>query len=129
MSSSTTNGARQARLAWCSCSASPSSSSSSAVSFRSIACWGKNEEFLARPLPLRRVLRAGAALFDPADPDHRADVVVERPLPNLPAAIAVAALVSGLSRRSLMDAGDAGDADRRALDRRNCNAARRGRGV
>src|ERR1700722_16085555 len=110
MSSSTTNGAPQARSAWCSCSASPSSSLSSAASFRSIACWARNEDVLARPHPLRRVLRAGAALFDPANPDHRADVVVERPLPHLPAAVAVAALVSRLSRRSLLEAGGAGEA-------------------
>src|SRR4029077_20116265 len=119
MSSSTTKGARQARSAWCCCSASPSSSSSSAASFRSIASWGKNEEFLARPHPLRRGLRGGGGLFYPADPDHRADVVVERPLPHLSAAVAVAALVPGLSRRPGLDAGDAGDADRRALDRRH----------
>ena len=63
-----------------------SSSSSSAASFRSIACWGKNEDVFASPHRLRRVLRAGAAVLDPADPDHRADVVVERPLPDFSAA-------------------------------------------
>ena len=65
-----------------------------------------------------RDLRAGAALSHPADPDHRADVVLGRALPELSAAVAVAALVRGIFRQSGLDAGDPRDAD-------GCGAHRR----
>src|ERR1700716_3717996 len=129
MSSSTTNGARQAPSAWCCWSASSSFSSSSAGSFRSTAYWDKNEEFLARPHRLRRLLRAGAALPDLAGADHCADVVLEHPLPDLPAAVAVAALVPGIYRQYGLDAGDPRHLRGCGAHRIDCNAARRRRGL
>src|SRR5882762_5262558 len=99
MSSFTINGARRAPSAWCCWSASSPFSSSWGASFRSIAYWGKDEDARARPHRLRAVLRAGAPLSDPAGVDHRADVVVQHPLPDVSAALAVAALVSGIHRQ------------------------------
>ena len=86
------------------------------------------EMTMSRPshCPLRDQ-RAGAALSDPAGADHRADLVLQRALPDLPAAVVLAALVSAIFRQPGLDAGDAGDADGRAPHRGYRDAARRRR--
>src|SRR3981081_2652350 len=105
MSTSTTNGARRAPSASCCSPALLPSSSSPAGSSPSIASWVRNDDALARPHRLCSVLRAGAALPDLAGADHRTDVVFQRPLPQLSAAVAIAALVSGVYRQFDLDAG------------------------
>src|SRR5437667_10321926 len=111
MSNSTTSGAPPAPSAWCCWSRSARSSLPSVASFRSIACWGKNDDVAPIPHCSGRDLRAGAALSHPADPDHRADVVLGCALLEFSAAVAVAALVSGIYRQFGLDAGNPRDAD------------------
>src|SRR5262245_4810962 len=129
MSSSTTNSVPPARWPSCCWSACCWSSSSSVASSPSIVCWGRNEDSLTRPDRLVHRLRAGAGLSDPAGADHRADLVLQRTLPDLPAAIVVVALVRAVFLQFGLDAGHARHADGGCLDRSHRHAARRRRGV
>src|SRR5947209_18729504 len=117
MSSFTTSSGLRARSPWCCSPACSRSSSSSAASSRSIACWGKNDAMVARPNCPLCDQRAGAGLSDPAGADHRADLLLQRALPDLPAAVLLAALVSAVFLQFRLDAGDAGYADGPASDR------------
>src|ERR1700674_3525147 len=98
MSNSTISGAPQAPSELYYSSAYRSSSSSSAGSFRSIACWRRDETLLATPDHLRAALRRRLALSGAADSDRRTDVVFERAISDLSAALAFAALVPGIHR-------------------------------
>src|SRR5687767_12594781 len=106
MSNSTTSGARPAPSASCCFSACWRYSRSSAASSRSTRCWGRNEIASPAALRLRPLRRTGAALPDPAAAHYRTDVLLEYALPDLPAALFLAALVPGILRQSKLDAGD-----------------------
>src|ERR1700761_8749555 len=107
MSNSTTSGVLRAPSASSCLPACRSSSSSSVDSFHSIACWRRDETHLTAPDHLRAALRGRPALSGAADFDCRTDVVFERAIPDLSAAVAFAALVPGIRRQSGLDAGDA----------------------
>src|SRR3984957_5324721 len=111
MSNSTTSGGLRAPSASSCSPAWRSSSSASVDSFPPIACWGQQETPLAGRDHLRAALRGCPALSGAADFDCRTDVVFERAIPDLSAAVAFAALVPGIHRQSGLDAGDAGHFD------------------
>src|SRR3954464_9051483 len=125
MSSSTTSSAPRARSPSCCSLACSRSSSPSAASSRSIAYWGRNDAIVARPDRPLCDQRAGAGLPDPAGADYRADLLLQRALPDLPAAVVLAALVSAVFLQRSLDAGDAGDADGGTPDGGDRDAARR----
>ncbi len=94
----------------CCWSASPPCSGSPPGWFPSSASWEPADAGLApRPPRARHRRRPGAAVPGAADPDRGADVVLERPVPHLPAARLLLALVRGLLRQPGLDAGGAGE--------------------
>src|SRR5579862_6839398 len=125
MSNSTTSGVPRAPSVSSCSSAYRSSSSSSAGSFRSIACWRRDETLLAAPDHLRSALRGDFALPGAADFDCRPDVVFECAIPDLSAALAFAALVPGIHRQPGLDAGDAGYVDGSGVHRSDRDATGR----
>src|ERR1700722_20191724 len=125
MSNSMTSGGPQAPSASSCSPACRSSSSSSAVLFRLIVCWRRDETLLAAPDHLRAALRRGFALSGAANFDCRADVVFERAISALSAALAFAALVPGIHRQPGLDASDTGYLDGGGVHRSDRDTTRR----